>query len=269
VVCTGDVFTHAFYSNETRLRVKQLIRDARCRVGMAVYVIGGNHSGDCEGRDPATTVNRELGQFVFDGYLQYLGNLFEHSLDYSLPGGMVIRGYSAYTEINTVDAEKVVGLVAHHWIMDAFGDSLVIYPDDMKKVFPNLRFIVAGHDHAYHEPYVSTSGVLVLRPGSLMRTDSGVSSNRFPIVYLYKLEAGEFTPFLVEVAKSYYDVFHADVKGINSNAANAVDKFVRLMQSNISSVLDITQVIREQLALVPVEDRAFISADLASQGYLL
>ena len=277
IICTGDVFTHTLYSNKTRYRIKKALKDFQ-GAGLGFFSCAGNHSGDVEGIDSSTVIYRELGQFCIDGYINFLGEFDGVFKDYVIDEGyedfprMVIRGYSAYSELNTSDAGSVIGLVCHHWIMDAFGDSLVVYPDDMKKVFPNLRFIVAGHDHAYHDPYYSRDGVWVVRPGSMMRTDAGKSSDRIPCVELFTMGQGltnySWEQVPISCARPYSEVFYSEKRQADSESANALSRFVEQMQNNSGAVMDIVSAVREQLALVPAGDQGMIKNDLSQQGFL-
>jgi predicted phosphodiesterase len=283
IIHTGDMFTHTLYSNKTRLRIKQMLKEFyEDGEGLSFWSCSGNHTGDIEDRDPNSVLQRELGQFCFDGYVNFLGKSGDFgSGDYSgflfnpTNKGFLIRGYSAYSELDTTNADKVGGLVCHHWIMDAFGDSLVVYPDDMKKIFPNLRFIVAGHDHAYHEPYFSRDGVWVVRPGSVMRTDSGKSSDRIPGVELYYpapydgLTNDRWEYFLIGCARPYDEVFYSEKKQADADSANALSRFINQMQNCSGSVMDISTAIKDLLSTVPRGDLEMIKADLAANGFVV
>ena len=282
IICTGDMFTHTLFNNRTRYRLKKAIREYRYSGGW-LWSISGNHSGDIEDRNPDSALYRELGQFVLDGYVNFLGCFDRYCrsyfLDRSLTNSPVIIGYSAYcTDVNDSVAEslsdRVIGMVCHHFIgQECFGDPLVIYPDDMKKVFPNLRFIVGGHDHAHHVPYMSRDGVWVVRPGSMMRTDSGESSKRIPCVeVLYPRMDGEpdrWEIVPIACARSYDEVFFAEKRDINAGSVNALERFVRQMQEQTNVVMDINSAVKEQFALVPHEDRDMVRADLAAQGFMV
>jgi hypothetical protein len=266
ILCTGDVFTHTLYSNKTRHRVKRALR----RFGESGGIFascGGNHSGDVEGTDISTTPYRELGQFCFDGYMRYLGSLEGSFYDYRFEGGGVIVGYSAYEAgVKSRPEDDVVGVVCHHWIQDAFGDSLVVYPDDLKRIFPGLQFVVAGHDHAFHEPYVSRDGVLVVRPGSMMRTDAGKSSRRIPgLAVWYGGDRWEYVP--VACARQYDEVFYSEKRKVDAESAGAIYQFVRRMQQSGDVVLDVNSVVQAQYDVVPEPDRGFIRDDLVSNGF--
>jgi len=282
IIHTGDMFTHTLYSNKTRLRIKKMLKEFRSGTGLRFWSCSGNHSGDVEDRDPNSVIYRELGQFCFDGYVNFLGKSGDFGLgDYAhfftgfSTKGFLIRGYSAYSELNTEYPEEVQGLVCHHWIMDAFGDSLVVYPDDMKKIFPNLRFIVAGHDHAYHESYYSRDGVFVVRPGSVMRTDSGKSSDRIPGVVLYtpspyegvSNDRWEYIP--IGCARPYNEVFYSEKKQVDADSVNALTRFINQMQTCSDSVMDLSHQVKILLSTVPAGDLEMIKADLAANGFVV
>jgi len=271
IIHTGDMFSHTLFNNSTRYWIKNALRKFH-RAGNVFWSISGNHSGDVDGRDPNSVLFRELGQFCYDEYVHFLGLFDTVFTDYEIEDGL-IRGYSAYSDLNTFDADKVIGLVCHHWIMDAFGDSLVVYPDEMNKVFPNLRFIVAGHDHAYHEPYYSRDGVWVVRPGSVMRTDSGKSSDRIPSVEVFTLGEGltndSWEKVPIACARPYSEVFYAEKKQVDVGSANALSRFVRQMQDHSGAVMDINEAVKSQLSLVPVGDQDMVRADLVTQGFIV
>jgi hypothetical protein len=186
-------------------------------------------------------------------------------------GGVLVAGYPAYSSGFDDFPHKggVVGLVCHHWIMDAFGDSLVVYPDDMKKVFPNLKFIVAGHDHAAHEPYVSRDGVFVVRPGSMMRTDAGESSRRIPRIAVWDSGLDKWGYVDIACARPYDEVFYSERRRVEAESASALDRFVRQMQKNVDVVLDVNGVVRSQFELVPAEDKSLIRDDLVLIGFVV
>jgi hypothetical protein len=273
ILCTGDVFSHTLYGSRFRYEVKVALRNFADRGG-AFYSCGGNHSGDVDGVDVGSTIYRELGQFCYDGYINYLGKLGGVSRCYSLATGGVVVGLSAYASLDSISFPPgdVVGMVCHHWIMDAFGDSLVVYPDDFKSLFPNLRFIVAGHDHAYHEPFVSRDGVLVVRPGSMMRTDSGASSNRIPKVAVWVPDydrEGWWSYVDIGCARRYEEVFYVERRAVDAESTDAISRFVGQMKQNMDVVLDVNGVVQSQFELVPGGDKQLIRDDLVANGFVV
>jgi len=280
ILCTGDIFTNPIFGNRFRQRVKSILR---CVKG-GFQTLSGNHGGDVEGEDLCTVRYTELGNFFQDGYFQPFGrdpcnpDSGEVQL-YELPHYVnecevhFISGLNAYEKephIGAVSPGRIVGLVTHHWAADAFGDTLVCYPDQMKARFPSLQFMLCGHDHAFHEPYRSRDGVLVLRPGSVMRTDSGQSSNRIPGVYLWDPSQGMdgFSYHRIAACRPYEEVFHAEIKAVDKESANAVSRFVTLMQSQAGRIMDVDSVVQAMYAAVPEADKPFIQKDLLANGFL-
>jgi len=106
-----------------------------------------------------------------------------------------------------------------------------------------------------------------------MRTDAGISSDRVPQVAVLRVEDGGGYPrFLwnevpIACARPYAEVFYSEKRGINADSANALDRFVRQMQSQSGAVMDINSAISEQYTKVPAADRDMVKADLVSQGY--
>jgi len=114
----------------------------------------------------------------------------------------------------------------------------------------------------------------VVRPGSVMRTDSGKSSNRIPSVELYtpSLDEGlsndSWQRIPIGCARPYKEVFYSEKKQADAESANAIERFIKQMQNCSGSVMDIDSVIKEQLKLVPVEDQGMVKTDLVSQGFI-
>jgi hypothetical protein len=272
IIHTGDFVPCVLFNSVFRYDIKVMLRNAAKR-GVCFYTISGNH--DVSGNDFGDLCYRELGQLVMDGYVHFLGPWGDYVDDYPLDGlGGVIRGYSAYSQLETgVSSGFVRGLVCHHWIGDAFEDSLVVYPDDMKGFFPNLKFIVAGHDHAFHSPYVSRDGVLVVRMGSMMRTDSGASSDRIPCVAVWHsvddFGSGSWEYVGIGCARPYSEVFYTERKAIDKGSVRALEAFVKQMGQSVDVVLDINSVIKSQFDRLDESDKSFIREDLVANGFLV
>jgi predicted phosphodiesterase len=280
VIHTGDFVPCVIFNTKFRYDIKVILRDAR-EAGVQFYSISGNH--DVSGADFSELPHRELGQLCLDGYMKFLGSMGESSELFFVENdrnrhGMydgVVLGYSAYSKVSCPEGygEKVVGLVCHHWIGDAFGDALVVYPDEVKKIFPNLEFIVAGHDHAFHDSYISRDGVLVVRPGSMMRTDSGKSSDRIPCFAVwnpglgYVAEAWAYRG--IECARPYGEVFYAERKEIDKESVGVLDAFVKRMNQNVGVIMDVNSVIKMQFDLLPEVDKSFVRQDLVANGFMV
>jgi hypothetical protein len=268
ILCTGDFFSHLLMGSEFRFAVKRMLRDAKDS-GVAIWSVSGNHPGDVYDRQLSTLPSRELGQFIYDGYIDYLG-CFMGRYSYYDTGEGLIAGFPAYSAAPQVEDDKldqIIGLVCHHWVAnEAFKDSLVVYPHQMKELFPSLRFMVSGHDHGYYGT-IAFEGVQVIRPGSMMRTDSGVGSDRIPCVAYMDTSGVSYKQ--ITIAHPYSSVFFVEGKGIEKESSGALDRFVALMQTGVKSSLDISDVVRDQYAVVPAESKPVVKADLVSNGFMV
>jgi hypothetical protein len=270
VVCTGDLFSHSLYGSKYRYEVKSLFKKFKDS-GFTFYSVSGNHSGDVDGNDVGSVKFREFGHFCLDGYVSYLGDGGQCG-SLTGDGDNLVVGYPAYAngpvfDFGGGDAGKVACVVCHHWVVDTFGDPLVVYPDSLKKMFPNIRFAVYGHDHGAYDPYVSASGVMVVRPGSMMRTDSGTLSCRVPRVAVwYPGDRWEYVP--IGCARPYGEVFFSERKSEDARSVDALGRFVSQMQGHGGVVMDVNSAMREQFALVPDEDKPLIREDLVSSGFV-
>jgi hypothetical protein len=113
---------------------------------------------------------------------------------------------------------------------------------------------------------------MVVRPGSMMRTDSGASSNRIPKVAVWfpgSEEYGLWRCDNIACARPYEEVFYVESKAVAEESADAIGRFVRQMQQNVDVVLDVNSVVRSQFELVPVEDKQLIKNDLAANGFMV
>jgi predicted phosphodiesterase len=287
IIHTGDFVPCLIYNTRFRYDLKVLLKAARDG-GVGFWSVSGNH--DVSGADFSELPHREFGQLCMDGYVDFLGPWGKpggtagdyvpgqeggNIRDYCMPDALgVIRGYSAYSCLDQVTGrEAVTGLVCHHWIGDAFGDSLVVYPDDLKRAFPNLRFVVSGHDHAFHPAYVSRDGVLVVRPGSMMRTDSGKSSDRVPRFAVWDMDSGfgegAWSYQEIGCARPYSEVFYTEMKAVNKESAGVLEDFVKRMSQNVDVVMDVNSVIKSQYDLLQEPDKPFVREDLVANGFMV
>jgi DNA repair exonuclease SbcCD nuclease subunit len=154
VIQTGDFFNTAGQPAAYINKVIDIVSEY-ARQGVIMYAIGGNH--DIVNGVYDNLWSSALGILLKSGVVRYLGDLA-----LALENGLV-RGYSSYQELNEDSAEKVVGLVCHHWISQAFGDTLVVYVNELKNKFKNLEWVLAGHAHAEFTDYLSSEGVRVIR----------------------------------------------------------------------------------------------------------
>lgn len=261
LVFTGDFLDNNQNSREYLLALIRLFKKYKC----PKFSIIGNH--ECRGDDFSSAAYSQL-QFLFESEaLTYFdSNLRDIQTDYGN-----IRGYSAYTKLSTDNAESVIGIVCHHFLIDSFNDTLVVYPDKLKEIFPNLKFIVAGHDHAYYPITYSNSGVAIVRPGSLTRISSGKENNRKPCYAQVELTDEPLLQFVYKEvpAAKYSELFSLNVKDMKKEATSAVDSFILDMRRQIKIGVDLSSIFRARLAEVQDEaSRKIIETDLQEYQFL-
>lgn len=258
VIFTGDFLDNNNNSKTFLLRLLRLLKYS----GVDCYTIGGNH--EMRGTSFESYLDSQI-QFLFEaGALKFLDS---NSKDLEVPGGL-IRGFSAYSTLNTDNAGSVIGLVVHHFLVDSFDDTLVCYPSQMKKIFPNLKFIVAGHDHSYYPVSYTPEGVALIRPGSLMRISSDKANNRKPLYVEYHLE--EQQVYYREVpAKKYSELFDLTSKQEKKEVQSAVDRFILDMKSQTRTGVDLAGIFRSRLNSIDnPQYKEYIHQDLIEHGFL-
>jgi len=146
ILHTGDFTTGQLLTNRYRIAVRDILKKLKTTRGANAFFcsISGNH--DASGEVYSTIWEREYGLFVMDGYINHLDTKPVYG------GSFAIGGISAYHDLDEVlnsseTYQHVEVLLVHAFIQDAFGDTLVVYPDDLKKKFPDLKYLIAGHDH--------------------------------------------------------------------------------------------------------------------------
>lgn len=264
VIFSGDFLNANGNSTEYLL---ELI-DIFSQFGVPCYNIGGNH--ECRGTSYASYAKSQVQYFYRAGVMTFLdSNVYDLPVDYGTNSG-VIRGYSAYSELNTEKPESVLGLVVHHFLIDSFEDTLICYPDKMKQIFPNLQFILAGHDHAYYPITRTPGGVTIVRPGSLLRKDSGVASDRKPLYAVIDFtDTVPYYGYEAVPAQPFSSLFNLSVKETNKDQAKSIDSFIAKIRSSNSCGMNLQQVFEQQLQLVEnLETRNLIKSDLQQFGFI-
>lgn len=262
VVFPGDNFSTPVLSKMYLFDLKNLLRSYHDKLN--ILIITGNHTGDISDANYHTFKHKDSGQLVLDGYW----NLLE---DFVIGDNKVLRGYSAYQTLDESNPETVVGLVCHHFVGDAFNDKLVVYPDKLKEKFPNLEFLVAGHDHGEYPISTSVKGVQVVRPGSLMRVSSATQNRRIPKVALLGIEGGQFSfqYYPVTVAKPFEQCFAEEVKEIETDFKNSLQSFMRSVQAEVSVKSGIHEIIESKLSTVKEPAlKELIRTDLNNNGFM-
>lgn len=251
IILPGDIFSVKLNSNSYRYQLRVLLSKAKCPIKFLI----GNHPGDAVYKNPETYFNRDLGILEFDNYCSRLTK-------YS-----VIKGISAYEPIPTEQDPEVEFLAVHHFIGNAWDEEeLVIYPDLMKEVFPNLKAVLAGHDHAFYPTYTSRSGVKVIRPGSLMRVSSAQQNKRPIYSGIYDTETNE--DFLFDVPHHPFDqVFSVELKALDKAAIQDIDSFLDTLSAVQSYQVSPSEVFNQMLDHVSSQYRELIMSDLEVAGF--
>lgn len=261
LVFTGDFLDNNQNSREYLLSLIRLFKKYKCEK----FSIIGNH--ECRGDDYSSAIYSQL-QFLFES--EALTFFDSTANDIKTDYGR-IRGYSAYTKLSTDNAEEVIGIVCHHFLIDSFDDTLVVYPDNLKEIFPNLKFIVAGHDHAYYPITYSNTGVAIVRPGSLTRISSGKENNRKPCYAAATLTSDPIVQFLYKEvpAAKYSEIFSLNVKDMKKEATSAVDSFILDMRRQIKIGVDLSSIFKARLEEVKdSQSRQIIETDLREHQFL-
>ncbi len=273
VIFLGDFFhaplTSKEYLNELVLELKKF----QC----PLYTLVGNHRGDQSYKDWRSFEKKDLGTLVFTGVLNIL-------LAYESSNGSIV-GMSAYEtlydvlfEMNRytettkpIKNEAIHILACHHFIKgsgSSFEDDLILDVSEVKQTFPNLKYILAGHDHAKYDTKI-IDGVKIIRPGSLMRTSSAGDQDRnICVAYLdTDMDIVEYLPISSLAYKSLF-VNKDHKKDIQDKMM--IDQIV----SNFSNGDNLDTIMAEDLLKESVEQidnleiRDYIKSILRSMGVI-
>lgn len=254
VIFTGDFLHHNRNNYLYLLRVYDLFE----RYRVPSYTIMGNH--DLRGDDLSSSVYSQV-RLCFGRWFSRLDRL-------ELAPGVVVRGVDAYTDLNSLEVDPdVTLLVTHHWLSPSYSDPLLLTVPMAKSLFPSLRWLLAGHDHALH-PVGLSHGVATVRPGSLVRVSCSADSDRIPTVAVLDTESGSVELVPVPHAAPFQGLFHERVQSTSSS--DVVDRFSASLESirELSSVLAVEEYLLSALQSVssPLV-RELVASDLVSHGY--
>lgn len=265
VVFTGDFISGNNLSTSYLLRLIALKK-----YNLKMYTITGNH--ECLGDDYSSIPKSQISLLFESGLLSPLEYL-------STSMGSVV-GYNAYeTEEEFVKKisnvpKPITGLVVHHFLSELTPGqgSLYLSVKRLKDILPDLRYIVAGHDHT---SYANTdvSGVLVLRPGSLLRTSSIITSNRDIRVCGFRDDTSlsvsdNFIDIVYNHALDYNSVFNKETDMIDKFAFDSISSLVAKFESSRAISVDPTTIFMSVLNSVKNEySRDIIKADLKEHGF--
>lgn len=230
-------------------------------MGVRVVTAIGNHSADSVYKQYQTFRDRDLGTLFYAEALEIYnqkiieGELFSflHAYRYNQDG--------SYLEVGENQATVVV---AHYFINEGFpGDDLVILVADLRRLYPNLRTVLMGHDHTYHGS-VTVEGVRFVAPGSMMRVSSDVAykeDRKFAVV------SADTVDFITIPSQLYSEVFLVELKDVDKEAESQIEKFKASIAEIKSNVGEIEETIKSFVKALPeVELRESIKSDLQDIG---
>ena len=265
----GDTFERTIESISFRLRVAALFR--KYKAPLNIRSLAGNHLGDTVNNSFASWESRQLGEFISNGLLSLLDTL-PISSEVETPGYTlgIVRGLSAYQYTkDTLPADDplcpVKGLVVHGFL-DTPDPLLSFKVKDLVTQYPQLEFIMAGHDHQWF-PQMKVEGVRLLRPGSLMRTANDTSSNRIPQVLVYNTVTRVTQEIQVAVALPPDQVFHMVTKQNKEDIAKKARTFAEALAGLESEKVGILAMVHDLADKLPLDDKTLVKNDLAENGF--
>ena len=256
----GDMFSERIDSPVYMASLIDILRHCAARI----LTVIGNH--DVVHRTTDGYKKRNLVVLRAAGVLDILS-------DQLLPT-LGILGISAYDE-DIVDriagsALRVNAVFAHHSIEHGT-DRLVLSVAQLKKYLPNLRYIFSGHDHTEY-PDMTIEGVVVIRPGSLLRTSTALENvTRAPLIVTGETSANWSDLRYQKVIVPYQPataIFNLDTKAVTKSTEQQLDEFASALSGassgstadgiNIESIVlsmaqemgdpDLLQYVREDLS---------------------
>lgn len=258
LVFAGDTFQQNLYNAYYRSQIRHLMSQAFC-----ITVIG-NHNGDTIRSNYSTWKEREVGDFIASGVLMHIDSFREAN-----PNFLGLNAYQYKPEDlpgKILKADSVQYIFAHSFI-DVSSDELSFSSQALKRAFPNLKTIFAGHDHQRYEP-ITYGGVTILRPGSMMRTSSKEDSKRIPSVYFYDTDTDQYEEISIACAKPYDMVFKVEAKIVAADAERQVDTFISSVSGMKSEESSVSKVVLDMVSqLEDSELKKDIKADLSKVGF--
>lgn len=253
---SGDLLSHSHNTDEYMNQLIDLFRFYK-RKGLKIFSIIGNHDSTQTTMD--TFKQRQCGTLFSAGCFNLLDN---EEVD-----GIKFQGFSAYQPNFQIQDCDV--LMIHHFI-GASSDLLWVNVSDLKRQNPNLKMILAGHDHISY-PVTDIDGVRIVRPGSMMRVNSDPANNRTPQFSI--IDTYDYSVKNIPIpCQKYEDIFLTEVKDIVKEEDVAVNQFIEKFNSINTAYVDITDIIQETFNSVKNVDLIFtplLVSDIQSEGYVL
>jgi predicted phosphodiesterase len=254
VISGGDLFHDKIDSDEYKARVLRVLSPIADRF----YSVVGNH--DILWRDYDTFGKRAMGILVAAERMRVLDGQF------MTQGILGMSAFAALPAPIPQEASQVSAIFAHHYINHG-PDRLVLDTVATKKMFPNLKYIFTGHDHAEY-PTVLLDGVQIVRPGGAMRMSTALeNTTRQPKLLHLKVERTDWsdlkiTEVLIPCLRAE-EVFNLDSKAVSKDVEHQLDEFMGSLSESKSVGFDLESVITSKLLTVDdPELREYVTSDI-------
>ncbi len=254
ILNTGDFFHANIRSKKWLYELKSILSS-----GVPWVTIVGNHDNH-EGVSSRQDLFSDVIHLVLDGYLR----------DVAVNPYMKMTGVSAY--FDPVPNEEAELILTHHLIAPFFREKLVLTPETLIQSFPNMKVILAGHDHICYPPEIYEVGgkkVLIVRPGSVMRVNSKASENdRIPEVTLLCMEDLSCKSIPI-TTKPFNKIFNLDIKEKEAKKEFDIQSFSETVAAAKSLSSKISETFETSLELIidPLV-KEFVRKDLSQRGFL-
>lgn len=247
IVLSGDILTTSDNSTEFINSLISYFLDLK-QLGVRVVSIVGNHDSSL------TTLEnykrRQAGTLFGSNCIEKLDWDSEYR----------ILGYSAYQDFSTLESfpekDKVEYVVIHHFLCETFGDKLVAQPAVLKSIFPNLKAVLAGHDHQFYGSVI-VNGVLTVRPGSLLRQNSNkMENNRVPCFSVISDTDVQFIPLQCQ---PFNIIFPTEIKDSLKESSQELEKFLDKFNRNYSGSVGVESFVSDVFNKLDKSDPEFLS----------
>lgn len=199
VIHGGDVFHSPAVDRDLAGAFAEIVRDLPC----PMYIVPGNH--DLFGQNVSTLPHTMLGLLIRSGVLRLLDR--EQIIE---SDDCVIEGQPYYPRIDRdhkdadygfrTQTSKTKILVAHGLILPSpmLPDVPVTLPDEIPA---GADLILVGHYHPGFKTFSTPSGVEVVNPGSLTRTDASTNEIQRDVKALLRDDDGSLIPLPIPSAE--------------------------------------------------------------------
>lgn len=249
----GDFFDKPQVDTKTLYSLIEFFTRLKER-GARLFTIVGNH--DIFNYNETTLTKSTIGILSWFGLVQVFDSVKVNGIRIDrLP-----LTYRASIQQNPIPDEPSI-LLGHYYFEYEFDKQFSLTAEMVKDI--RYDYLILGHDHECHEPRQVSEHMVLLRPGSLARTNAlGSQLSRTPTYYQFQILNGEVqradllgVPGALPPAQVFYDTFFAvqptGSYAFLSNLAELLDSFERTGQSGQRKI---SQVLTELQCPTPVMD---------------